>query len=414
MQTGLDRILLEGVEWATVLGHKVGLLTNASGRTSATFLSTLAVLRSVGVEVVALFAPEHGLAAAVPDATHVGSYVDKATGLPVYSLYDRATRMPNRQHLQGINSVICDIQDVGVRFYTFVWSLYYTMEAAAEGGVEVIVLDRPNPLGDGVAGPLLLPELQSFVGLKPLPIQHGLTLGELALLMRSLWVPRCRVRIVHCNNWSRQPWEGTGLHWVPPSPNMPHISTVKQYPGACFIEGTNLSEGRGTPLPFEITGAPWIDSESLASTLNKLLSQYGSVIRPHTFIPTASKWTGEECQGIQVYINSSALWDPICTWLCIIYVIMCAHPGHFSWLLPNSSGVEAGTDYHFDRLVGTQLVRAELESARTNCTPPGEIVSQIHRGWASDCDQFCALRARFQIYHKSGALNSTIDRDSLI
>eukprot|EP01105_Mastigella_eilhardi_P001727 TRINITY_DN1208_c0_g1_i3.p1 TRINITY_DN1208_c0_g1~~TRINITY_DN1208_c0_g1_i3.p1 ORF type:complete len:330 (+),score=53.25 TRINITY_DN1208_c0_g1_i3:24-1013(+) len=308
VRCGLDNVVLRqgghAQAWLTGSATRVGLLTNASGRERGLARGTAAALRACGVAVAALFAPEHGIASAVQDATHVGYMVDKATGLPVYSLYDAHTREPSSEQLSKVDVVLCDIQDVGVRFYTFVWTLCHLIQAAGKAGVRVVVLDRPNPLGGtSVRGPLLLPKFASFVGRYPICLQHGMTMGEIAKMMNERWNPTpAQLEVVRCSGWSRDMrWNETGLMWVPPSPNMPHVSTVEHYPGSCFIEGTTLSEGRGTALPFEVTGAPWIDGEQLAAELNAetvLRENYGAAFRPHCFTPQSSKWANTACEGI--------------------------------------------------------------------------------------------------------------------
>ncbi|MBN1565422.1 MAG: DUF1343 domain-containing protein, partial [Anaerolineae bacterium] len=315
------------------------------------------------VNLVALFSPEHGFAAAAPDAAKVASMADPQTGLPIYSLYGETYR-PTEAMLQNVDVIVCDLQDVGVRFYTYVWTVSYILDAAGEYGVEVVILDRPNPLGGNtIAGPLIDEPYLSFVGRFPIPISHGLTLGELAQMVNAIWNPQpAKLTVIPCAGWSRSmTWDDTGLPWIPPSPAMPHDSTVQQYPGACLIEGTQLSEGRGTALPFEVVGAPWINAVQLADHLNA--QQWpGVVFRPHTFMPTDSKWRGAMCHGVQVHITDMAVWRPIAVWLGVIREICLLYSDQFAWLPPQSTGVEAGEFHHFDRLVGSDTVRHQIDA----------------------------------------------------
>ncbi len=269
VRTGIE--VLRRDEFKPLRGLRVGLLTNPSG-VDSTLISTVAILRrEPDVRLAALFAPEHGVFAAAPDAERIPSTVDARTGLTVHSLYGEHFR-PTRAMLADLDVVVCDLQDIGARFYTYLWTISHVLQALGEYGVPVLILDRPNPLGDTVAGPLLRPDCASFVGRYPIPIRHGMTLGELATLINATWNPQpADLTVIPCDGWGRSmTWEQTGLPFVPPSPAMPHLSTARQYPGACLIEGTTLSEGRGTALPFEIVGAPGIDGDRLADHLNGL------------------------------------------------------------------------------------------------------------------------------------------------
>jgi uncharacterized protein YbbC (DUF1343 family) len=389
VQTGIE--VLRGRDYADLRGLRVGLMTNPSAIDRA-LISTYRLLTAApGLHLTALFAPEHGFAAALPDAEHVSHQTDPRTRLPVYSLYGESYR-PTPEMLRAVDVLVCDIQDIGVRFYTFVWTVTHILEAAGAAGVRVLILDRPNPLGGvRVMGPLLDPTLTSFVGRVPLPVTHGLTLGELARMFNARWNPTpAELAVIPCAGWQRaQTWEQTGLPWVPPSPNMPRLSTLAQYPGACLIEGTTLSEGRGTALPFEIVGAPWIDAQTLADALNA--AGWGGVrFRPHTFQPTASKWAGQVCGGVQVYITDPAQWQPIETWLGVIQTIRALYPDHFSWLLPGAAGVEQGTVWHFDRLIGAAAYRQRIDQ--------GAALDDLIAGWEADTRAFRAESQAYWLY----------------
>lgn len=249
--------------------------------------------------------------------------------------------------MTDLDVVVVDIQDVGVRYYTFMWTMTYLLEACGKYDVEMMILDRPNPLGGKPSGPVLNAQFSTLVGRFPVSVIHGLTIGEMAKLVNQIWNPTpAQLTVIPCHGWSRDmQWTDTGLAWIPPSPNMPHFSTVLHYAGSCLLEGTNLSEGRGTTLPFEIVGAPWIDSQRLAHrfSYNRIW-----VARPHTFQPTISKYAGEVCHGIQVHVMYPRLYNALKTWLIIIDIIRDMYPDQFRWLEPP----HMDQPYHFDRLLG--------------------------------------------------------------
>ncbi len=359
-------------------GKRVGLLTNPSA-VDRFLRSTVDILRTAkGVNLVALFSPEHGFAAAASDGEHVASQIDPRTGLMIHSLYG-ATMKPTPDMFDGLDLVVCDLQDIGVRYYTYAWTVTYMLEAAGAAGIPVMVLDRPNPLGDWIDGQLLDMAYASMVGRAPIPIQHGLTLGELAKLFNTKWNPTpAELTVIPCDGYRcGMTWEETGLPFVPTSPAMPHLSTVEQYPGTCLVEGTNLSEGRGTALPFEIVGAPFIDSDKLIERLNTM-NFIGTGFRPHSFKPTASKFAGEVCHGIQVHRVGSDF-HPLKVWIAVISAIRHLYPDQFEW-----------KPSHFDRLAGSSKLRQQIDA--------GESTNDIIASWADDLAQFQALRREVLIY----------------
>ncbi len=378
MQTGLEVLRESGYD--ALKGKRVGLLTNPSG-VDRQLVSTYEILwRAAEVNLVALFAPEHGFAGALAEGEQVDTQTDPRTGLPVYSLYGDTLR-PTPQMLDNIDVIVCDIQDIGLRYYTFSWTVSLVLEAAGAQGVEVVILDRPNPLGgEVVAGPGLNARMASFVGRYPVPVQHGLTLGEMGQLLNGVYNPTpVALSVIPCAGWTRgMTWAQTGLPWVAPSPNMPQLSTLQQYAGACLVEGTNLSEGRGTALPFEVVGAPFVDGPALADVLNAQ-GWPGVRFRPHRFSPTTSKWAGQECGGVQVHVVDLPVWRPVETWLGIIRMIRQLCPGEFAWL-----------PAHFDRLIGSGEVRAAIEA--------GLGVEEIGAGWADFCASFRKQRAAYLLY----------------
>jgi uncharacterized protein YbbC (DUF1343 family) len=355
VKTGLD--VLRDRQFADLRGRRVGLLTNP-GAVSRDLVSAYRLItRAPGVDVRALYSPEHGFAGAAPDGEPIGSSRDPRTGLPVYSLYG-STQRPSADMLADIDMLVCDLQDIGVRYYTYAWTVSMAMEAAGAAGIDVLILDRPNPLGGRIDGLPVEAGFTSLVGLHPVPAQHGLTMAELMGLVNARWDPTpASLSVIRCEGWSRtMSWEQTGLPFVPPSPAMPQISTVRQYPGACLIEGTNLSEGRGTALPFEICGAPYIDAEALADALNAL-ELPGVRFRPHHFTPTARKYAGELCHGVQAHIMDASF-RPLQAWVAVIHTVRQCCPDAFAWLPP----WEGSAHRPFDLLAGGARLRTHIDA----------------------------------------------------
>ncbi|MBL8132743.1 MAG: DUF1343 domain-containing protein [Anaerolineae bacterium] len=374
---GIDVLVQQN--FAPLRGKRVGLFTNPSGVTRD-LVQTLDLFRAADVpfRLAALFTPEHGLTASAADGDPVKSSVDPISGVPVYSLYGE-TFAPTSAMLNGIEMIVCDIQDIGIRYYTFAWTISHILEAAGLADVPVLILDRPNPIGGGVDGALLDRCFASLIGRAAIPVQHGLTLGELMRTYNTLWNESpAALSVIPCAHYQRaQTWEDAGLPFVPPSPAMPHLSTARQYPGACLLEGTNLSEGRGTALPFEIAGAPFIDSEALAAHLNAL-DLPGVRFRPHVFAPFSSKFAGEVCHGVQVHITG-AEFRPLRVWMQVIQAIRLLYPEDFLW--------KPGT---FDRLYGNEDGRAWVES--------GAGIEDLLEKWEADAESWRAARQPFLLY----------------
>jgi uncharacterized protein YbbC (DUF1343 family) len=283
---------------------------------------------------VRLFAPEHGLDGIAQDMERVTDEVDAVTGLPVRSLYgrDASSLAPDPDDLEGLGAVVVDLPDIGCRYYTFAASLGAMMESCAAAGVEVVVLDRPNPMGgvEREGGPVER-GFESFVSALPTPVRHGLTLGELALVLqrdRRLDLP---LTVVPCDGWRRAQWaDEAGLPWVPPSPNMPTIDTVSIYPGMCLVEATTLSEGRGTTRPFHLVGAPWIDGRRLAAEVRRLGVE-GAAFRAARFRPAFGKHAGEVCSGLEVHVTDRAALRPLEMGLRVLQTIRDHDPESFGW-----------------------------------------------------------------------------------
>jgi beta-N-acetylhexosaminidase len=362
----------------------VGLVTSASAATS--FVTPAADALDGVCTLAALFGPEHGVTAHAADGAGVSSAIDARTGLPIHSLYGE-TKRPTPDMLEGIDVLVFDIQDVGVRFYTYIWTMSYVLEAAAEHGMPLIVLDRPNPIGGQILeGPVLEPGYASFVGRYLLPVRHGMTVGELAQLFNAEHKLDADLTVVRAEGWRRSMWfDETGLPWIPPSPAMPKLETATVYPGTCLLEGTNVSCGRGTATPFESIGAPWIDGHRLASALNDL-SLPGVRFRPTFFTPSASQYAGQTCQGVYLHVLDREAFRPLCAGLHVVSTIVALWPTPFEWRETSWEGRPP----HFDLLIGNGWVR--------ECVDEGCSVAEIAARWQTALGQFEALRRQYLLY----------------
>jgi uncharacterized protein YbbC (DUF1343 family) len=376
MKLGLDRVQDE--DFASLRGKRIGLMTNPSAVDSQ-LVSAYDVFRHAeGIELAAFFGAEHGVKASVADGELIHSDIDSLTGLPVFSLYGGNFR-PSAEMLENIDLMVCDIQDIGTRYYSFLWTISHIIEACGEAGIPVIILDRPNPLGAAVRGRGLEAKFSSLVGRYDIPIQHGLTLGEMLSYLNAKYNPHpAELSVMKMEGWQRkQFWHETGLTFISPSPNMPHPVTAYHYPGSCLVEGTNLSEGRGTALPFELVGAPYINGANLAQTLNS----YGLEavrFRAHSFRPSASKFSGQACEGIQAHITDLQSYNPLRTWLTVIKEIRQSYPQQFDW------------NPHFYRLIGSENVRQAIDS--------GNSVDEVMAGWEDYCAAFQSESLPYRLY----------------
>ena len=357
VETGLETLVHR--RGRLLRGRRFGLLAHQASIDRRLTHAVELLTDLAGSRLVRLLAPEHGFWGAPQDHARVGSTRDPHSGLPVMSLYG-ARREPTPAMLRRLDALVVDLQDVGARYYTFAWTMVLAMRACARAGVSVVVLDRPNPLGgEHIEGNVSDPAFASFVGLLPLPARHGLTIGELARYANVAHGIGCALTVVPMRGWRRgMLWEDTGLPWVPPSPNMPTPDTARVYPGGCLIEGTNLSEGRGTTRPFEWIGAPYLDAHRYASALERLALP-GVIFRPARFVPMFHKWAGRACEGVQIHVTNSERFKPFLTSLAMIAAARRAAPRAFAWKRP---------PYEFERrrlpidiLCGTDQIRLAIE-----------------------------------------------------
>jgi len=372
--SGLD--VLERDGFAALAGRRVGLITNHTG-INRKGVSNVELLRDApSVQLVALFSPEHGFHGTLDQET-VDDAHDERSGLRIHSLYGQ-TRKPTPAMLEGIDTLVFDIQDVGTRFYTYIATMALAMEAAAEHGLRFVVLDRPNPInGLGVAGPVLDPGREAFVACHPIPVRHGMTVGELARMLNAERTLGLDLRVVPVEGWRRgDSFDATGLPWVNPSPNMRSVDEAFLYPGVGLLEATNLSVGRGTATPFEVVGAPWLDGERLAEALGRDGLPCVS-FRPTAFTPSASKFAGERCGGVVLEVTDRRAFRAVRMGLAIARQLRLLQPDDWD---------PAGCDH--------LLRHAKTLEALTQARPLDEIEAQGHAGLQA----FLERRARFLLY----------------
>jgi uncharacterized protein YbbC (DUF1343 family) len=380
VKTGLDRV---GEYKNLFEGRRLGIIANHTAYDSAgRFI--VDVFRSMeNVTVTALFSPEHGLWGTARDGEKIDSQTHSAYNLPIYSLYGK-TQKPTSAMLRNIDVLVFDIQDIGARFYTYIYTMSLAMEAAAENGKTFVVLDRPNPInGISVQGNILEPALASFVGLYPIPVRHGMTAGELAKMFNGQgWLAdgvKAKLVVVPMEGWSRRMWyDKTGLRFIKTSPNMPNLETAAIYPGLCLLEGTNVSEARGTEMPFRQFGAPWIDSKVLAGRLNAL-NLPAMRFEPVSFTPASSKYQGRECHGVRILVSDRDRLEPYFSGVRIVNEICRMYPDQFEWKAS-----------HFNRLCGTSKIRNAITSNSS--------LDVLQNKWRKELESFLKIRAEYLIY----------------
>ncbi|MCK2003454.1 DUF1343 domain-containing protein [[Brevibacterium] frigoritolerans] len=375
---GIEVLLKE--EKNVLSGKKVGLITNPTGIDSKLTSIVDLLHDDPDINLTALFGPEHGVRGDAQAGASVEYYIDEKTGLPVYSLYGK-TKKPTPEMLKDVEVLVFDIQDVGTRYYTYIYTMAYAMEAAKENDIPFIVLDRPNPQGgESVDGPVLEPEFSSFVGLYPIPLKHGMTVGELATLFNKEFKIGADLKVIKMKGWKRDmDYDDTGLPFVLPSPNMPTVSTTFVYPATGLIEGTNVSEGRGTTKPFEMIGAPYINSDELAGKLNALRLP-GVKFRAASFTPTFSKHAGKLSHGVEIYITDREEFKAVPTGLHIIKTIQDLYPGDFEFLAANN----------FNLLIGNGWIMSRIKA--------GSTVNEILKEYQVKQDAFKKVRKNYLLY----------------
>jgi uncharacterized protein YbbC (DUF1343 family) len=374
-------VLLAG-DLAPIRGLRIGLITNHTGMNAAGESTIDLLYNRTDTRLVALFGPEHGLRGTAEAGEKVASGRDPKTGLPIHSLYG-TTQKPTAEMLEGLDALVFDIQDIGTRYYTYVWTMALALQAAAEHGLRFVVLDRPNPIGgDGVQGNILDPKYASLVGLYPVPMRHGLTAGELARFLNEEHGIGADLVVVPMEGWRRDEWfDETGLPWVAPSPNMPSLESAAHYPGTCLFEGTNVSVGRGTDRAFQQIGAPWLDNEELVRRLDAL-NLPGVRFEPVVFTPERpgdGKFGGEAVRGVRFHVIDRATYDPTRAAIAALVEIHRLHPDSLEWRAS-----------HFDRLAGTDQVRLRVLQ--------GASLEEITAGWETQRRAFEKVRERYLLY----------------
>ncbi|GAA0336313.1 DUF1343 domain-containing protein [Actinoallomurus spadix] len=383
VRTGFEMLRAGG--YRELRGQKVGMVANPTAVIRDLSHEVDVMHGSSAVDLVAVFGPEHGFRGSAQAGGSEGSYKDPRTGIAVYDAYAKTPQQIADYFLKsGIDTVVFDIQDVGARFYTYIWTMFDCMRAAIQAGKRFVVLDRPNPLGGVEAtGPVLHTGYASGVGREPIAQQHAMTVGELARLFDGEFLDgKAKPQVVQMRGWRRgMAWEETGLPWVLPSPNMPTIGTAVAYPGMGLFEAVNISEGRGTTVPFEMVGAPYADWH-WADDLNGL-NLPGVRFREAYFAPTFSKWANQNCGGVQLFVTDRRRFDPIRTALAMIISARRLYPKDFAWR-------ESKSPYWIDLLTGSDQVRTAIDG--------GANVDQVVAGWQADLARFRAQRRRYLLY----------------
>lgn len=369
-------------------GARVGVVCNHASIDRG-FLHVIDRLNAAdGVTLAAIFGPQHGFRSDVQDnMVETPHRDDPRRRVPIYSLYSE-TREPTAAMLKGLDALIIDLQDIGARIYTYIYTMANCMRAAARHGLTVIVCDRPNPIGDAVEGATLKPQWESFVGQFAIPMRHGMTIGELAGLFNDAFNIGASLEVVKMEGWTREMYaDQTGLPWVMPSPNMPTLDTAIVYPGTVLFEGTLLSEGRGTTRPFELIGAPWIDAERFAEAMNGS-GLKGVYFRPAGFEPTFQKHAKQPCGGCQIHVTDRDAFKPVITGVALIDMFRRCDAKRFAWREPPYEYEHEKMP--IDILAGTDELRAQIES--------GMPVREIAGSWTADEAAFRQLRARYLLY----------------
>lgn len=386
LRVGLEVFVDQPPAW--IKGQRIGLITNHAGVDREGNSNIDLLTERHDLSLVALFAFEHGMRGDAPPGQHIASGIDERTGLPVYSLYGE-TRKPTPEMLEDLDVLLYDVQDSGARPYTRVSTMALAMEAAKERGIPFVVLDRPNPIGGAhVEGNVLDPQFASFVGMYPIPMRHGMTLGELARMYNDAFGIGSDLTVVPMDGWTRGLWfDDTGLEWLPPSPNLRRLEAATLYPGTVLIEGTNLSEGRGTDDPFEQIGAPWLRAPEVADSMNALkLPGVRFAAVTLTIEPDARKYPGERVPGVRLRLTDRSMYRPVSTAVLLIDLVRRLHPDDFEW---SGTSAPESTVMTIDRLAGTDRLRHAIDNGTTQ---------ELLEGWASEEEGFRRNREPYLLY----------------
>ncbi|MGB5157512.1 exo-beta-N-acetylmuramidase NamZ family protein [Desulfobacterium sp. N47] len=372
-----------------IQGKRLGLLCNPASVNRNFVHARQLINEKFPGKLSALYSPQHGFFSEKQDnMIESENIIDNTTGVQVFSLYGK-TRIPSKEMFEPIDILLIDLQDAGTRVYTFIYTMSYCLEAAKKFGKKVVILDRPNPIGGvAVEGNCLSLEYISFVGRYPIPMRHGLTIGELALLFNKHYAIDCDLEVIPMKGWRRKMFfSDTSLPWIPPSPNLPTPVSAIVYPGQVILEGTNISEGRGTTQPFEIFGAPFIECDKIISFLgtNKFS---GAILRPIAFEPTSNKWQGELCRGFQIHVTDQDKYKPYYSTVKILQAVFQCYSNHFAWKLPPYE--YEFEKYPVDLITGNAAIRAAIEN--------NDDIEEIEKSWRDEIEQFLDISRKYHIY----------------
>ena len=385
--TGLENLIDKPRQWIT--DERIGILCNPASVDRHLNHTCRIVDQAFPEQLKALYSPQHGFFAEKQDnMIESGNTIDPVLKIPIFSLYGE-TRIPDARMFEPIDVLLVDLQDVGTRVYTFIYTLSYCLEAARDYNIRVVILDRPNPInGITVEGNCLAADCASFVGRYPIPMRHGLTIGEIGTLFNDYFEIGCNLEVVPMREWKRNMLFGdTGLPWVAPSPNLPTPVSTLAYPGQVLWEGTNMSEGRGTTQPFELVGAPFMEVQKILPALKKAKLP-GVVFRPAVFEPTSNKWQQTACYGFQIHITDPQQYRPYATTLHLLQTVILHHREQFEWKTPPY-------EYEFERMpidliIGDRTIRKGLEEL--------DRLDEIEASWQGDLERFRKVSQGFHIY----------------
>ncbi len=389
VRLGLERLLDASHSASRLRGRRVGVVSNPASVDGSLRHAVDRLAAHPDAHLAAIFGPQHGFRSDVQEnMIESGHATDDIRRVPVYSLYSE-TREPTAEMLRDVDLLVIDLQDVGTRIYTYIYTMANCLIAARKHGVKAIVCDRPNPIGGAlVEGPMLVRGFESFVGQYPIPMRHGMTIGELARLFNEHFGIGADLEVVPMEGWRREMYhDDTGLPWVMPSPNIPTLETAVVYPGTVLFEGTNVSEGRGTTRPFELLGAPWVMADRFADSMNRL-ELAGTTFRPAFFEPTFHKHARVGCGGCQIHVLDRTAFRPVETGVALLAAFRAADPGQFAWRPPPYEYEHEKLP--IDILAGSAELREQIEA--------GMSARDIARSWESSVAAFAAIRARFLAY----------------